>query len=155
MSIHDRLVTFRLASRQLFNGFFRHSIKSAAALEDEERFGNVEDELFSMLVSDPEGIANTTYHEPQHEILIKFQAGIRSKRWLVNRASSWGEEICPDDAELHFEAFFDWDQMGVKDYQYVRVWVADCPSQIPLVGMEALVEFQDVEFVRKGTTLEA
>ena len=155
MLLHDRLVAFRLASRQLFNGFFRHPSNSAAAWEDEERFSNVEEELFRMLVSDPEGIPDIAYAETQPEICIRFRAGISSKRWLLNRKGSWEESVCLADAEMHFEAFFDWNQVGVKDYQYVRVKVAECPDRTDLVGMEALIEFQDVYFLRRGSSHEA
>jgi len=155
MPLHDRLTAFRLASRQLFNGFFRCSTGSAAAWQDEERFSNVEEELFRMLVSDPEGIPDIAYPETQPEIHVRFRDRIPRARWLLNRDGSWEEAVCPPDAELQFEAFFDWDQVGVKDYQYVRVRVGTCPSRIELSEVEALVEYQDVIFLRRGSSSEA
>ena len=51
------------------------------------------------------------------------------------------------EAEIHFLAFFDWDQMNYRDLQYYHVWIAGFTDQPHLVGREALIERQHVNVV--------
>lgn len=105
-----------------------------------------------MLVSDPEGIPDTPYHETQPEILVRYRDEIQCTRCLLNHSGRWEEVLCPRDALLNFEAFFDWDQVGVKDYKYVRVKISTWPSRVELLGREALIEYEYVVFERRTPT---
>jgi hypothetical protein len=50
------------------------------------------------------------------------------------------KEVKAADAELHFLDYFDWDEMAYIDFQYYRVRIAAFPSQLHLVGRDALLE---------------
>ena len=50
--------------------------------------------------------------------------------------------VKPDQAELFFIAYFDWDQMDYIDLRYYRVRIASFDAHPELVGREALIERQ-------------
>ncbi|HEY2546827.1 MAG TPA: hypothetical protein VGI46_12235 [Candidatus Acidoferrum sp.] len=50
--------------------------------------------------------------------------------------------IRPEEAELLFIAYFDWNQMDYIDLQYYRVRVASFDAHPELVGLAALIERQ-------------
>ena len=53
--------------------------------------------------------------------------------------------VKPGDADLRFAGFFDWDELGWKDFEFCRVVIAGFPSQPHLVGRLALIAPQYVE----------
>ena len=50
--------------------------------------------------------------------------------------------VKPGQAELHFIAYFDWDEMDYIDLRYYRVKVARFDAHPDLVGRDALIERQ-------------
>ena len=50
--------------------------------------------------------------------------------------------VKPEQAELLFIAYFDWNQMDYIDLQYYRVRIASFDGHSELVGREALIERQ-------------
>jgi hypothetical protein len=50
--------------------------------------------------------------------------------------------VKPGQAELHFIAYFDWNQMDYIDLRYYRVKIASFDTHSELVGREALIERQ-------------
>jgi hypothetical protein len=45
-----------------------------------------------------------------------------------------------------FVGFFDWEQLALRDYRYVRLTIETMPDHPELVGREALIEFQFCRF---------
>lgn len=50
--------------------------------------------------------------------------------------------VSPGEAELHFLAYFDWDEMDYVDFRYYLVKLATFETHPELVGREALIERQ-------------
>lgn len=139
---------FRLASRELFNGYF--------LVKDEpydnggwsllERFGNVEDVLFEQLVGPNCRSDLGPYGQPQPTVLVSLRTGDFAPI-MVNRtvdSGYWDYPVCevPREAVLRFVRFFDWDQLAIRDYRYVEVVIDSWPQQPDLGGKRALVESQ-------------
>lgn len=90
MSIDESMRRFRLASRELFNAYFR--------VEDpwnndgwrlEERFSEVEATLFDALVARPCKLNSTRYGESQPEIQVVLKCSEFAPA-MVNRESDSG-----------------------------------------------------------------
>jgi hypothetical protein len=152
MSLDDLMNRFRLASRELFNNYFRVDIPSSAdPWLVEERFSNVQDELFQMMVTEPASLSRIDYGQLQTDIAIELQAD--SIPWLLNREKDSGywdaqpSEVTRE-AQLKFISFFDWDQLSYRDNTYVKVLVMDWPAKSSVVGRNALIEAQYVRYVR-------
>lgn len=129
MLLDDLMNRFRLASRELFNTYFRIDIpNSADPWLVEERFSNVQDELFQMQVIEPASLSRVEYGELQKEIAVELRSDFVP--WLLNREKDSGywdaepKEVTRD-AQLRFISFFDWDQLSYRDNTYVRVLVLD------------------------------
>jgi hypothetical protein len=152
MSLDDLMNRFRLASRELFNNYFRVDIPSSGdPWLVEERFSNVQDELFQMMVTEPASLSRIEYGDLQTEIIVELRSD--SAPWLLNREKNsgyWDAEPneVTRDAQLKFKAFFDWDQLSYRDNIYVRVLVVDWPARPSVVGRDALIEAQYVRYVR-------
>ncbi|MBS1144918.1 MAG: hypothetical protein H6R14_2324 [Proteobacteria bacterium] len=152
MSIDDLMNRFRLASRELFNNYFRIDIPSSVdPWLVEERFSNVQDELFQMMVTEPASISRIGYGDLQTDIIVEMRSD--SVPWLLNRDKNsgyWDAEPnqVTRDAQLKFKAFFDWDQLSYRDNTYVRVLVVDWPAMPSVVGRDALIEAQYVRYVQ-------
>jgi hypothetical protein len=155
MDLNEIMNRFRLASRELFNGFFHVTDPlnhSAVAWRLEERFSSVEQLLFDKLVSEPASLPAIRYGDLQpsvHVILrdggiapIMLNRGIDSGHWdhPVTQATP--------DARLQFVRFFDWDELDYRDNRYVRIIVGDWPSQPDTIGKHGLIESQYVKFVK-------
>jgi len=151
MTLNDRMHQFRLASRELFNNYFHVKVHGEERWDAEERFSNVEEELFMALVTWPEKLPEIDYHEEQKNIQVKLQKLFSSAPWLLSRGSDTGrwddpQATCTPSARLNFISFFDWDQVGIKDNQFVKVLVASWPEHPELVNREALIEVRYVHF---------
>ena len=151
----DELVnSFRLASRELFNHFFRVSTpyEGNEGWTMKERFSAVQSLLFQKLVTEPAGLSYIRYGEPQPNIRVEIRTG-ESAPVMLNRETRsgyWDHPVTQlsREAGLSFLAFFDWDQLSYKDNQYVRILVDRWPSHPEVVGKEGLIESQHVRFVK-------
>lgn len=153
MDVNKRMGMFRLASRELFNNYFHVKAHGEDAWVAEERFSNVEEELFRALVTEPERLPDIDYQECQPSIQVELKSGLSSAPWHLSRGPDSGawdhpQTFCLPDARLKFICFFDWDKIGIKDYQYVRVEVESWPSKPELEKREALIEYQYVCFTK-------
>lgn len=155
MNLDTRMNRFRLASRELFNHYFR--VEDASGTETdpeawgaEERFEEVETVLFEKLVLEPMQLSGPTYGHRNTRIQVRLRSG-RFAPIMLNRevdSGYWDHSIreVTDDATLEFVSFFDWDQLHYRDHRYVRVVVAAWPSQPSAVGKHALIESQYVRY---------
>jgi len=151
MTLDDSVNAFRLASRELFNGYF----KVADPYENggwllEERFSAVEEVLFEQLVSEPHSLPEGRYGSGQVAVAVELKSSDRAPI-MVNRSQDSGYWDHPlvqvtKDVKLSFLRFFDWDQVGTKDNQYVRVVIVDWPTHPEVAGFHALIEAQYVVY---------
>lgn len=153
---HDAQVNrFRLASRELFNNYFRIEDASGNGTDSEawsalERFIEVETVLFEKMVLEPLELTGPTYGQCNPRIRVCLRSGSFAPIMLNREVDSgyWDyplQEVTAD-AILQFVRFFDWDQLHYCDYRYVHVVVVDWPSHPAVVGKHALVETQYVRY---------
>lgn len=156
-TLDDLMNRFRLASRELFNGFF--FVQDPYTNDGwiwEERFRVTERVLFASLVSEPAGIDAAEYGSVQFNILVQLRHG-RTAPILLNRDVDSGYWDYPlrelnEGVSLAFMSFFDWDALAYRDNRYVRVQVKDWPEHTEVVGKHALVESHYVRFVEAKVT---
>jgi hypothetical protein len=148
-----RINQFRVASRELFNQYFRlegpWGSEEAWALE--ERHAEVEYLLFEKMVLEPAGLPYVRYGELNPRVRVELSDGQFAPIMLNRELDSgyWDHPVkeVPRDAILGFMYFFDFDALGYRDHRYVRVQVLAWPSQPDLAGKHALIETQYVRYV--------
>jgi hypothetical protein len=154
VSINTLMSRFRLATRELFNNYFR--------VEDpynndgwlmEERFSAVQAILFQKLVTEPASLQSITYGNVQPGILVELKQGIQAAPGMLNReinSGYWDHPVTEvtRDSRLLFLSFFDWDQLDYRDNRYVRVQIADWSRFPETVGKHALIETRHVIFAK-------
>jgi len=145
---------FRIASRELFNHFFRvadpHGSKQA--WPQEERFRDLQSLLFQKLVAEPLSLDILEYGYPWPDILVepRYDGAVPI---MLNRDVDSGYWDYPlkeinKDSRLVFVSFFDWDQLDYRDNRYVRVRVDYSSGNADIIGKHALIESQYVRFVK-------
>lgn len=153
MEIDEHFGRFRVASRELFNHFFRVSDpykNDGWALE--ERFSQVEAVLFEKLVSEQARIPPIKYGSPHPSVRVLLRHG-EFAPIMLNREVNSGYWDFPHrevttDATLTFIRFFDWDLLAFRDNQYVLVRVDHWPAHPEVVGKQGLLESQYARFVK-------
>lgn len=152
------MIQFRVASRELFNHYFRVDEPYAADTLSwtlVERFGEIQRLLFDKMVSEPIGLATGNYGRPQERIRVQPRIAGPVPA-MINREATSGywdyhvKAIAPE-AQLIFISFFDWDQLALRDNRYVRVQIAEWPAMPEAKGKHALVESNIVEFRLRET----
>jgi hypothetical protein len=147
----ERMNQFRLASRELFNHFFRISNPyDNDGWQLKDRFSIVEATLFEKLVTEPADLPKVDYGTLQTAILVLLKDA-QSVPAMVNREVSsgywdFGLREITSDARLGFVSYFDWDQLGYRDNRYVRVQIEQWPAHLEAVGKHALIESHHVRF---------
>lgn len=147
-AVNQAIEAFRLASRGLFNDYFRvpnepYENNGWSLLE---RFAEVEDALFKNMVGAGFQEALAPYGRPQQFISVTLRA-VDFAPIMLNRerdSGYWDHPVTEvtKDAQMTFVRFFDWDQLAVRDNRYVEVVVAAWPSKPDLVGKHGLIETQ-------------
>lgn len=155
MNLDAHLNRFRLASRELFNHYFRVEDASGNGTDPEawgaqERFEEVETVLFDKLVLEPSQLAGPAYGQRNARIRVCLRSASFAPIMMNREVDSgyWDHPIreVTDDVTLEFISFFDWDQLHYRDHRYVRVVVAGWPSQPAAVGKHGLIESQYVRY---------
>jgi hypothetical protein len=154
VDIDGMMDRFRLASREVFNQYFRASDPYGdEGWKLAERFSSVQSLLFQKLVAEPASLGTISYGDLQPEILVDLRPNLESVPALINREIKSGywdypvKEI-PKGSKLSFVSFFDWDQLDYRDNQYVKVQVEHLPSHPEVNGKQALIESRHVVFIR-------
>jgi hypothetical protein len=153
IALDDHLNRFRVASRELLNGYFRTANPYPTGTLGwvlEARFLDVEALLFEKLVTEAVPLRSVRYGTVQPQILVVPHTD--PVPWMLNREIKSGywdgspDAVTPE-ARLMFIEFFDWDQLAIRDNRYVRVQVASWQSQPGAVGKHALIETHHVRCV--------
>lgn len=154
MNIDVCMHKFRLASRELFNHYF-HGVEPNPGAQHEiptsESFSEVEKALFRGLVIQPLNIDDVVYGILQPNISVKMRT-VKFMPIMLNReltSGYWDHPLTEvtNEVGMLFVSFFDWDHLGWRDNQYVRVQVSRWDEYPELVGKHGLIEARDVEFV--------
>lgn len=152
MDLDARMNQFRVASRELFNHFFRvdEPYNNDQAWLMEERCSEVQELLFQKLVIEPAGLPSVVYGLLNPNIVASLRLGDFAPIMLNREVDSgyWDHPLreVTREAKLAFISFFDWDQLDYRDHRYVRVQVLEWPSQPAVVGKHAFIEAHYVRF---------
>ena len=147
---------YREAARHLWNSaFYRPGLhrEGNAAWDRRDAFGRVAEELFTALILDPLGVTDRrlppeSAFSPSpltcFEVMPSAAPGVPI---MINRASPrtgyWDDpvtRVSPGDVRMQFVRFFDWDQLGLRDFQYAEVVIVESAVHPGLVGRYALME---------------
>lgn len=153
--LNELMNQFRLASRELFNHFFRVSDPYSSgqhAWLQEERFSEVQAVLFQQLVAEPISLSIVEYGTTQPNVLVELRYDGAVPIMLNREIDSgyWDHPVkeVGTDARLLFVCFFDWDQLDYRDNRYIRVQVDRWPTHPDIAGKHGLIESQYVRFAR-------
>lgn len=154
MELDHAINRFRIASRELFNNYFRiDDPYNSNGWDLEEDFSAIEEVMFQKMVVEPFDLPEVTYGHRQPAIAVKPNGDFAP--WLLNRqvgemSGYWDHPIqeFTKDADLEFLGFFDFDQLAFRDNRYVRVFVKAWPANPDAVGRYALVETQYVRYFK-------
>ena len=116
------------------------------------------DHLFTIVVLKPIGRGDFDLAKTWERIdaVIPFLKVVPKSEYgvliLINRTQPEGgawddpvDRVKPAEVDLRFAHFFDWDELGWKDFELCRVGIAGFSSQTHVVGRFALIAFQHVE----------
>lgn len=153
--LNELMNQFRLASRELFNHFFRVPDPYANGQHAwlmEERFRDVQAVLFQQLVAEQMSLSLAEYGNPQPNVLVEPRHG-GAVPIMLNRdidSGYWDHPVkeVGTDAHLLFVSFFDWDQLDYRDNRYVRVQVVRWSTNPDVGGKHGLIESHYVRFAK-------
>lgn len=157
--INKAMNKFRLASREIYNGYFFNDDPNASHDDfylPRERFIDLQSVLFSKLVLEPCNLDDADYGSNKviQGIFVVSASELVDGEGipaLVNRdkvSGYWDFALkhLPLDTKLGFVRFFDWDQRAVMDNRLVRAEILSCPSMPEIVGKHVLIEAGCVSF---------
>jgi len=154
VTLDDSITQFRVASRELFNKYFRADVSDPReGWILDERFCEVEAVLFNEMVVEPHDLPTVRYGAQQPSIVVSLRRGGFAPI-MINREVDSGYWDFPlkeftADAKFSLIRFFDWDILGVRDNQYVRVSIVEWPGHPEVIGKHALIETQSVTFSKR------
>ena len=128
-----------------------------------DRFEEVSARLFEGMVLLPLGVSDRISDKWDPGKAFSFDVRPKTGRTaelLVDRYlptapyHEWGSpavRVRAEDCRLRFLAWFDWEQLGSRDYVLLKVLITDFPPRPELAGRYALVNVGDCEiFTSKG-----
>jgi hypothetical protein len=156
VTVTPLVARYREAARHLWNAFLRDGA-------DWDRHSDYEvlcDQLFTIMVLTPIGRGDVDLSKvwerlnatlPFLRVIPRIEHGVPI---AINRQhsahGSWDDPVKmvkPAEVDLRFAHFFDWDELGWRDFEFYRVEIAGFPSQPHLVGRLALIAPQYVEVI--------
>lgn len=142
-----RMDEFREAVRHLWNTHLRRLAEPEQDWDIRDEFNSVAVTLFRVLVLRPLGREDWEYLPDQfadRKPLPFLRVVAKSASDLhINRETTSGywdfPVVDPGELDLHFLRFFDWWELGHRDFAYYRVRIAGSQNYPALVGKDALV----------------
>jgi hypothetical protein len=145
------IARYREAARHLWNAFLR----DGADWDRHSDFEVLCDQLFTIIVLTPIGRGHVALGKvwdrldapvPFLKVIPKTEHGVPIS---INRTHSahgyWDDPVNlvkPGEVDLRFAGFFDWDELGWREFEFCRVVIAGFSSQPHLVGRLALISPQ-------------
>jgi hypothetical protein len=156
--------TYRECVRHLWNAYFMPVAAPTQDWDIRDEFDTVARGIFSSLVLRPLGasgreLAPAWSAEPAPLVgfrvdpVVEQGTPIHINRHL-QRSGYWDHpvtQVRPADAELHLLRFFDFDQLGHRDFEYFEVVVRSSPKYPEIVGRAALIEFTSAKVLFSKT----
>lgn len=161
LDVTPLFVAFRETTRHLWNSaFYRPDAdRDGMAWDRRDAFSRVATELFSAIVLEPLGVneqrlPRMSEAHPAAMTCVEVEpTSVTGVPIMINRASPrtgyWDDpvrQIAPGEVRMQFVQFFDWDQIGARDFQYAETLIVDFPAHPELVGRHALIEFGYARF---------
>ena len=147
--------TYRECVRHLWNVYFRPIAEPTPNWDVRDEFDAISLSIFSSLVSQPLGasdrkLAPAWSGEPAPLTCFRIVPAVdHGTPILINRdlprCGYWDHPVSrvrPGDVELHLLRFFDFDEIGCRDYEYLEVVVHASSTYPDIVGRAALIEFR-------------
>jgi hypothetical protein len=162
MSDIGRLLSdYRECGRTIWNTYFRPRAAERDEWDLHDEFEDVCVLLFASLVLHPMGRRGEKQKAAGYEkapdplmflrVVPRHASGspVQINR-DVRRSGYWDHPVKllrPNDADLRFIDFFDFDVLGVRDFAFCLVRVVASDHLPELVGRDALIAFGDAEFL--------
>jgi hypothetical protein len=156
--------TYRECVRHLWNTYFRPIAEPTQDWDVRDEFDAISLSIFSSLVSQPlsasdHRLAPAWSADPAPLPCFRIVPAIEhGTPILINRdlprSGYWDHPVSrvrPGDIELHLLRFFDFDQMGCRDYEYLEVVVHASPTYPEILGRAALIEFSHAKILFSKT----
>ena len=163
--VTDLFGSYRECVRHLWNAYFRPLAEPTQNWDVRDEFDAVARAIFSSLVLRPLGVLNlelSRASSPDPSVLPGFiiLPGVEQGTPIfINRAlprtGYWDHpinRIRPSEVELHLLRFFDFDELGYRDFRHYEVVVHASPTYPDLVGRAALIEFHNAKVLFSKTT---
>jgi hypothetical protein len=149
--------TYRECARHLWNTYFQPIAQAPGSLDQSwnvrDRFDNIARALFSSLVLLPLGVddaelapANSAEPMPLRGFRLvpsgEYGAPININRDLP-RSGYWDHPLSvvrPTDVDLRLLRFFDFDELGHRDFKHYEALIAASATHPEIVGRAALIE---------------
>lgn len=147
--ITDRMHNYRECVRHIWNTHFRADAERSQDWDLRDEFYDAALILFRALVLHGREVEETDlladYHGDQQPLLFLRLVIETSSQVLINRTGRsgyWDDPVAQlekGDCELRFIQFFDWSDLGFRDFAYYRVRIVDSSRYPHLVGRDALL----------------
>jgi hypothetical protein len=155
LDITTSVANFREAARHLWNCHYLPFLPEDP-WDARDSFDEVIAHLFASIVLEPcdiigtrlapsctgqpdvvKGLLVRPWPEQGALILINREAGRSSGYWDHPKKT-----IAAEEAELHFARFYDWEEIGYRDFRYVEVLIVSAPADPSICGHWALLDFE-------------
>jgi hypothetical protein len=154
--ITSSVANFREAARHLWNCHYFPTLDAKFPFDQKDSFDRVAGELFHSLVLEQFGFEDLALAPesasppaPMRRLFVMPSAP-GGAPILINRdrARSHGywdhsmKSIRPDEATLLMAGFFDFDCVGLRDFKYLKVFIAAASPKLDIAGRWALFDFE-------------
>ena len=147
--VTDLMLTYRECVRHIWNTYFRAEAEPQQDWDLRDKFYDAALILFEALVLRGLDVGDAKLlpdysGNPPPMIFLRLEVD-SSSEILVNRTGSsgyWDDPLTvvePGDCDLRFIQFFDWWDLGFRDFQFYRVRIVGSARYPHLVGRDALV----------------
>jgi len=161
--ITELMQRYRECSRHIWNAYFLPQAEVDDDWDLRDRFEVINVKLFSSLVLWPlkrEDCEPTPANwQPLHQVPFIRVVPNNSCPIQINREISSGywdhpiEEATTGDIDMRFINYFDWSNIGYRDFEYIQVFIVDSIAHPELNGRHALVKPINVKILFDETVV--
>ncbi|MCK5267814.1 MAG: hypothetical protein KAR07_06590 [Spirochaetes bacterium] len=151
MDIQNQMITYRLATREIRNKYFSPKNWDYPEWDVIELYNDVKKELFRSLVLNPLSLKESSEGKENENIEVVVASPFAPI--MINREikSGYWDHPCKEvkeNVKMNFIDFFDWDQLGTIDNQYVLVKIKEYKENPDIEGRQALIQSQYIKFTK-------